>query len=412
MLRESAPRVLGALLRRYPQQFDDCEEAVQEALIAAAATWATAGVPPTGPDAGVPPDPVGWLVTTAHRRLVDGWRSATARRRREVAAAVAHPRDVLLSPAADLVADPDTDDVLNLMVLCCHPALTVPSQVALTLRAVGGLRTVQIARSFVVPESTMAQRISRAKATVRKAGATFAAPSADELPARLRSVLAVLYLIFTEGHTATDGDLLRDPELTSEAIRLTRILHLLLPHEREVAGALALMLLTEARSPARVDGDGAIVPLDEQNRSLWDRALIAEGVEIVTRTLAGSPGGPYQFQAAIAALHAEAPSTDETDWRQILALYKVLDRVAPNPSVTINRAVATAMVRGPRAGLDLLDDASVANHPRAEMVRAHLYERLGETDEARVRYLAAAQQTLSRAEQAHLRRRAASLGRR
>jgi len=346
LLRELAPQVLGALARRYGH-FDMCEDAVQEALLAAATQW---------PDEGVPESPKAWLITVASRRLTDQFRSEQARRVREDTAAAEPPPG----------QPPDQDDTLTLLFMCCHPALSPPSQLALTLRAVGGLTTAQIASAFLVPEATMAQRISRAKQRIKETGAQFSMPPEDERADRLCVVLHVLYLIFNEGYTATSGPQLERSELTGEAIRLTRAVHRLLPGEGEVAGLLALMLLTDARRPARTRPDGALVPLTEQDRGLWNRESIREGIGLVTDALAGAPLGPYQLQAAIAAVHAEAARAEDTDWPQILALYDLLERISPNPMVTLNHAVAVAMVRGPQAGLDLLGtlDADGASSPR------------------------------------------------
>jgi RNA polymerase sigma factor (sigma-70 family) len=409
LLREYAPQALGALVRRYGQ-FDACEDAVQEALLAAAVQW---------PGEGVPANPRGWLITVASRRLTDQWRGEQARRRREVTAATLVPADEMLAPAADeLVASadggqPDQDDTLTLLVLCCHPALSAASQIALTLRAVGGLTTAQIARAFLVPEATMAQRISRAKQRIKATGSEFRMPPEPERSERMRVVLHVLYLIFNEGYTATAGPDLHRAELTGEAIRLTRAVHRLLPDDGEVAGLLALMLLTDARRPARTRPDGTLVPLDEQNRGLWDAAAIAEGVALITETLARSPIGPYQIQAAIAAVHDEAPRAEDTDWPQILALFQLLERVSPNPMVTLNHAVAVAMVRGPRAGLDLLatldEDERMAGHHRLAAVRAHLLEMAGDRQAAQASYQLAARRTTSLPEQRYLDGKAARL---
>jgi RNA polymerase sigma factor (sigma-70 family) len=403
LLREYAPQALGALVRRYGQ-FDACEDAVQEALLAAAVQW---------PDEGVPANPRAWLITVASRRLTDQWRGEQARRRREVTAATQVPADELLAPAADDEHPPDQDDTLTLLVLCCHPSLSAASQIALTLRAVGGLTTIQIARAFLVPEATMAQRISRAKQRIKSAGSTFQMPPEPERTERMRVVLHVLYLIFNEGYTSTAGPHLHRAELTGEAIRLTRAVHRLLPDDGEVAGLLALMLLTDARRPARTRPDGAVVPLDEQDRKLWDADAIAEGVALIIETLAGSPIGPYQIQAAIAAVHDEAPSAEDTDWPQILALYQLLEKISPNPMVTLNHAVAVAMVRGPRAGLDLLatldGDERVAGHHRLAAVRAHLLEMAGDHRAARDSYQLAARRTTSLPEQRYLDARAARL---
>jgi RNA polymerase sigma factor (sigma-70 family) len=395
LLRELAPQVLGALVRRYGH-FDRCEDAVQEALLAAAVQW---------PDQGMPANPRGWLVTVAARRLTDQWRSDQARQRREAAVAAQLP--------ADELHPPDRDDTLTLLVMCCHPALSPASQLALTLRAVGGLTTAQIARAFLVPEATMAQRISRAKQRIKQAGAAFRLPPEPERAERLRVVLQVLYLIFNEGYTASSGPDLHRVELTAEAIRLTRAVRELLPDDGEVAGLLALMLLTDARRPARTRADGTLVPLAEQDRGLWIGASIAEGVALLTPALASTPVGPYQVQAAIAAVHAEAERAQDTDWPQILALYELLERIAPNPMVTLNRAVATAMVRGPNAGLDLLQtlegDARVAGHHRLEAVRAHLQELAGDHRAARASYQLAARRTTSVPERRYLQDRAARL---
>jgi RNA polymerase sigma factor (sigma-70 family) len=394
LLHRLAPQVLGALVRRYGR-FDACEDAVQEALLAAALQW---------PVEGEPDNPSGWLVTVASRRLADEVRSDSARRRREetVAAEVA-PGEAL-----------DEDDTLTLLFMCCHPALSPPSQLALTLRAVGGLTTAQIASAFLVPEATMAQRISRAKQRIRATGIPFRMPPPEERDERLRVVLHVLYLIFNEGYTATSGPHLQRLELTREAIRLTREVHRLLPDDGEVAGLLALMLMTDARRAARTREDGALVPLAKQDRSLWDRELISEGVELITETLARAPIGPYQLQAAIAAIHDEAPHAQDTDWPQILALYDVLERLSPNPMVTLNRAVAVAMVRGPQAGLDVLetldDDDRVAAHHRLEVVRGHLLEMAGDHDGAIASYRIAARRTTSIPERRYLEGRAARLG--
>jgi RNA polymerase sigma factor (sigma-70 family) len=385
LLRRMAPRVLGTLVRRHGQ-FDACEDAVQEALLAAAQQW---------PEQGVPAEPVGWLVTVAGRRLTDQWRSESARRQRELTVSQEPPQDEDLAK--------HVDDTLRLLFLCCHPKLSAPSQVALTLRAVGGLTTAQIAHAFLVPEATMAQRISRAKQTIRGAGF-------PEGPERLPVVLHVLYLIFNEGYAATSGPDLQRVELTAEAIRLTREVHRLLPADGEVAGLLALMLLTDARRATRSTAAGELVPLEEQDRGRWDRDKIDEGVALVSHTLAHAPPGPYQLQAAIAAVHDEAADTKSTDWRQVLVLYKILDRMTPNPMVTLNRAIATAMVHGPRAGLDLLAeldaDKRIAGHYRLDAVRAHLLDLAGEHEQAREHYRSAARRTFSLPEQRYLERKA------
>jgi RNA polymerase sigma factor (sigma-70 family) len=394
LLRELAPRVLGALARRHGQ-FDACEDAVQEALLAAALQW---------PKEGVPDDPRAWLLTVAGRRLTDEWRSESARRSREEGVAAQELRE---TPAAV-----DEDDTLTLLLLCCHPELSAPSQIALTLRAVGGLTTAQIASAFLVPETTMAQRISRAKATIRAAGSAFSMPPEDERAARLRAVEHVLYLMFNEGYTATSGPELQRVELTREAIRLTRLLREQLPGDGEVQGLLALMLLTDARRPARTDSEGRLVPLAEQDRARWNAQEIAEGVALVGDALSRTSLGPYQLQAAIAAVHAEARDAAQTDWRQIVALYRLLERVSgSNPMVKLNEAVAVAMVDGPRAGLELLeglDDALAQSH-RLVAVRAHLLELDGDLAGARDAYRAAARRTTSLPEQQHLERRAAAL---
>jgi RNA polymerase sigma factor (sigma-70 family) len=393
-LHRLAPQVLGALVRRHGR-FDACEDAVQEALLAAALQW---------PVEGEPDDPSAWLITVASRRLTDQLRSEGARRRREEFAAAE-------VPAGEAI---DEDDTLTLLFMCCHPALSPPSQLALTLRAVGGLTTAQIARAFLVPEATMAQRISRAKQRIRATGIPFRMPPESERDERLRVVLHVLYLSFNEGYTATSGPDLQRLELTREAIRLTREVRRLLPDDGEVAGLLALMLLTDARRAARTRPDGALVPLAKQDRALWDRELIREGVELVSDTLARAPIGPYQVQAAIAAIHDEAPRADDTDWPQILALYEVLERLSPNPMVTLNRAVAVAMVHGPQAGLDLLetldDDDRVAAHHRLEVVRGHLLEMAGDHAAAITSYRTAARRTTSLPERRYLEGRAARLG--
>ena len=390
LLRELAPRVLGVLVRRNGN-FDDCEDAVQEALLAAATSW---------PVDGVPNNPTGWLITTSSRRLVEIWRKEAARRRREDAYA--------LEPAPGEVSD--ADDTLALLFLCCHPELAVPSQVALTLRALGGLTTAEIARALLLPEATVGQRISRAKARIRDTGARFRAPSARELDERLPAVMRTLYLIFNEGYTATSGATLNRVELTSEAIRLTRQLRASLPDEGEVAGLLALMLLTDARRGARTGVDGSLVPLAEQDRRRWDQAAIAEGVAIIEATLPVAKPGPYQLQAAIAAVHDEAADARATDWPQILALYDVLAALAPGPMVALNRAVAIAMVRGPVAALAELDaaaaDPALSGHHRVDAVRAHLLDELGDRDAAREYYLRAAQRTRSLPERRYLLARA------
>lgn len=401
LYRSCAPRALAALVRRYGD-FGTAEDAVQEALLAAARQW---------PGEGVPQDPTAWLVTVASRRLIDQQRAEHARAEREQLVTRRTPADRLVAPAADRTAAghaAETDDSLTLLLLCCHPVLPRPGQVALTLRALGGLTTAQIARAFLVPEATMAQRISRAKARLRQAGARFTVPPARELPSRVAAVTDVLYLIFTEGHTTSTGTGLYDVSLTGEAIRLARHLYQLLPDAGEVAGLLALMLLTDARRAARIADGGALVPLAEQDRTRWDRAPIAEGIALVEAALPAGPVGPYQLQAAIAAVHAEAAHAEDTDWAQIDVLYQMLTDLAPGPAVTLNHAVAVAMVRGPRAGLRMLEplDATLRGNHRLHAVRAHLLDLAGRHDEARAEYTAAARLTTSIPEQRYLNERA------
>jgi RNA polymerase sigma factor (sigma-70 family) len=395
LLRELAPQVLGALVRRYGD-FDTCEDAVQEALLAAALQW---------PAEGTPANPRGWLVTVASRRWIERWRQEDARRRRERTAAALAP------PPPDPA--PAVDDTLTLLLLCCHPSLTRASQVALTLRAVGGLTTAEIARALLVPEATVAQRISRAKQRIKAGGAEFRLPSEAERPERVTAVLHVLYLIFNEGSTASAGPSLHRVELSGHAIRLARQLHRRYPDDGEVAGLLALLVLTDARRPARTGPDGALVPLAEQDRGRWDARAIAEGVALITRALASAPIGPYQLQAAIAAVHDEAARFEDTDWDQILGLYELLGRLAPGPMVELNRIVAVAMVHGPEAGLRRLAaaraDPALAGHHRLEAVRAHLLELAGDHEAAAAAYLLAARRTLSLPEQRYLRSRAARL---
>jgi RNA polymerase sigma factor (sigma-70 family) len=405
LLRRVAPQVLGALMRRYGA-LDACEDAVQEALLAAATQW---------PDEGVPGNPYGWLVTVATRRLVDWVRSDSARRRREDTDMLATPPSMRVAPPAD---EPGTtaDDSLTLLFLCCHPALSPPSQIALTLRAVGGLTTAEIARAFLVPEATMGQRISRAKQTIRKAGATFTMPPPEEREERLRAVLHALYLMLNEGHTTTAGPWLQRHDLTGDALRLTRLLHRLLPGDGEVAGLLALILLTEARRDARTREDGSLIPLAEQDRDRWNRELIAEGVAIISATLPCSDRlGPYQIQAAIAAVHDESATAEDTDWPQILALFELLEGISPGPVVTLNRVVAVAMVHGPDAGLKVLApleaDERMARHHRLHAVRAHLLEMAGNPADARESYRTAARYATSLPEKRYLEGRAGALGR-
>ena len=398
LLRAVAPQALGALVRRRGD-FEDAEDAMQEALLAAATEWST-----TGP----PDDPTAWLLRVADRRLIDAWRSNSARRRREE------------SSASDASPTPPStsDDSLELLFLCCHPSLTLPSQIALTLRAVGGLSTEQIAHGFLVPTTTIGQRISRAKASLR--GARFELPAPGDLQERIAAVAAVIYLIFTEGHTASSGASLERVDLADEAVRLGRLL-LALVRTRptltgqwgEVAGLLALMLLTQSRRAARTGPDGELVLLADQDRRLWDRAFIDEGIALIESALSESPLGPYQLQAAIAAVPAEAATADETDWPQILGLYDLLVALAPSPMTRLNRVVALAMVDGPAAGLLALDtaatDPSIADHHRTHAVRAHFLEDVGDTAGARDEYERAARLTHSIPERQHLLQRAARL---
>ena len=395
-VRRLAPEVLGTLVRRYGH-FDECEDAVQEALVAAAVQW---------PVEGRPTSPKAWLLTVAARRLANRLRSDGARRRREQTQAA-------LLPASTPDPAPSGDNTLTLLFLCCHPALSPSAQAALTLRAVAGLTTAEIARAYLVPEATMAQRISRAKQRIRDSGATFRLPPDVERSDRLRVVLQVLYLLFNEGYTAMSGPVLVRPNLTAEAIRLTRDLLRLVPDDGEVAGLLALMLLVDARRPARTGPHGSLVPLAEQDRTRWDHPAIAEGIALLTASLANKPLGPYQLQAAIAAVHDEAPAAQDTDWPQILALYRLLGRMVPGPTVTLNRAVAEAMVHGPRAGLDLLATITVDNRVsgahRFDAVRAHLLEMAGEHREAYASYQLAARRTASIPERRYLLTRARHL---
>jgi RNA polymerase sigma factor (sigma-70 family) len=403
LLRELAPQVLGGLVRRYGR-FDECEDAVQEALLEAAVRW---------PAGGVPENPGGWLATVASRRLIDQLRSTTARRRREEAVAGLGPREELVAPPADAEPLAEEDDTLTLLFLCCHPALSPASQVALTLRAVGGLTTAEVAGAFLVPEATMAQRISRAKAAIKASGVPFGPPPEAERSDRLAVVLHVLYLIFNEGYTASSGPDLQRAELTREAIRLARAVRRLLPDDGEVAGLLALLLLTDARRAARTGAGGVLVPLAEQDRSRWDRALIAVGLALVTAALSRGRLNAYGLQAAIAAVHAEAPSGSQTDWREIAGLYALLERLAPTPMVTLGRAVAVGMVEGPQAGLEIvrrLEAAGVlAGHHRLAAVRGHLLEMAGAQVPAGEAYREAARRTTSLPERRYLESRSRRL---
>jgi RNA polymerase sigma factor (sigma-70 family) len=400
LLRELAPQVLGAVARRF-HDFPLAEDATQEAMIAAFTQW---------PQEGIPDNPCGWLIQVACRRMTDHVRSEIARRDRETAVGA---EAETLSPLPEIEADMDPDDTLILLFMCCHPAITPSSAIALTLRAVGGLTTAEIANTFLVPEATMAQRISRAKQTVKSSGVPFRLPAPHERMQRLPAVLHVLYLIFNEGYASSVGSHLQRLDLAREAIRLTRNTNALLPDNPEVAGLLALMLLTDARRAARTGPDEELIPLDKQDRALWDRAEISEGVEFLTAALSKASVGVYQIQAAIAAVHDEAETLGDTDWPQILALYELLKRVAPSPMVTLNHAVAAAMVHGPAKGLELLkaldSDPRIAGHYRLNAVRAHLFEQVGDYESAVKHYRIAAAGTTSMPEQNYLMTQAARL---
>lgn len=400
LLRELVPQVLGIIVRRYGD-FAAAEDAVQEAFVSAAVQW---------PEQGIPENPRAWLVHVANRRMTDQVRAEVARRRRETESFRETEEDV--SPAPDEVMPAD-DDTLILLFMCCHPALTRPSAIALTLRAVGGLTTAEIANAFLVPEATMAQRISRAKQSIKKSEVGFVMPTDTERRERLDAVLHVLYLVFNEGYASSSGSSLHRVDLSSEAIRLARELHRLLPNDGEIGGLLALMLLTDARRPARTGPDGELIPLDEQDRTLWDRAAIEEGVALVTASLSRGPVGSYQIQAAIAAVHGEAERAADTDWPQILALYDVLKQMSDNPMVALNHAIAAAMVHGPAAGLALLKpldhDPRMAEHYRLDAVRGHFFEMAGDREIAIAHYRAAARRTANVAERNYLIAKAAKL---
>ena len=413
LLRELAPQVLGVVARRH-EDFAAAEDAVQEALIAAAEQW---------PVAGIPTNPRGWLYHVSVRRLNDFVRSEVARRRREdIVARDRHDdmgasqftTDKPLVPPLDEELGEEEDDTLLLLFMCCHPALTPPSAIALTLRAVGGLTTAEIANAFLVPEPTMAQRISRAKQSIKASNVPFSMPSDKERAERLSVVLHVLYLIFSEGYTSSIGPGLRRADLSNEAISLTRAVHTLLPNDGEVMGLLALMLLTDARRAARTGESGDLIPLDEQDRTLWDQGLIAEGIALVSDALSNGSIGSYQLQAAIAAVHDEAARVEDTDWPQIFALYGLLERVSDNPMVSLNYAIAAAMVHGPAVGLKMLKaldaDARMSGHYRLDAVRAHLHEMAGDHARALVHYRAAAERTMSIPERNYLIGKMARLG--
>lgn len=407
LLRELAPQALGVVARRF-RDFASAEDAVQEAMLAAFTQW---------PKEGVPENPRGWLIQVASRRLTDQVRSEIARRQRETAAL----KEVETLPAAgniepdliELDTDMDPKDTLILLFLCCHPALTSSSAIALTLRAVGGLTTAEIASAFLVPEATMAQRISRAKQNIKASGVPFRLLSWKERAERLPSVLHALYLIFNEGYASSSGALLQRLDLAREAIRLTRCAKVLLPDNAEVAGLLALMLLTDARRAARTGPDEELIPLNKQDRRLWDRAEISEGIELLTEALSKGSVGLYQLQAAVAAIHDEAARAEDTDWPQILALYELLKRVSPSPMATLNHAIATAMVHGPARGIEMLNalasDARISEHHRLDAVRAHLLEMLGDRVNAIRHYRNAAGRTTSIPEQNYLMTQAARL---
>jgi RNA polymerase sigma factor (sigma-70 family) len=404
LLRELAPQVLGAVIRRFGD-FSAAEDAVQEALVAAAVQW---------PVEGVPDNPRGWLIHVAGRRMTDHIRVELARRRREAVVIMQAP-DQRVVPAPDSFQfnQGEQDDTLILLFMCCHSALTCPSAIALTLRAVGGLTTAEIAKAFLVPEATMAQRISRAKQRIKTSGVPFRMPTSAERDERLSAVLHVLYLIFNEGYASSIGPDLQRNDLSNEAIRLTRAVHHLLPGDGEVAGLLALMLLTDARRPARTGPDGELIPLAAQDRALWDRGEIAEGVGLITETLSSGSIGAYQLQAAIAAVHDEAARAEDTDWAQIFALYGLLKRMSDNPMVTLNHAIAAAMVHGPTAGLELLRaldaDDRMAGHHRLDAVRGHLLEMSGDHRSAVEHYRRAAARTTSIPERNYLLTQAARL---
>lgn len=401
LLRDLAPQVLGVIARKHGD-FAAAEDAVQEALIAASVQW---------PSAGVPTNPKGWLYQVAIRKLADLARSEAARRKREETVAAEMLRDEAFVPPRDSDIGAEEDDTLVLLFMCCHPALTSSSAIALTLRAVGGLTTAEIASAFLVPEATMAQRISRSKSMIKSSDIPFTMPTDSEKAERLSAVLHVLYLIFNEGYTSSAGPELNRPDLSNEAIRLTRNLLRLLSDNDEVAGLLALMLLTDARREARTGEFGELIPLDEQNRALWNRRQIGEGVALISAALAKGRAGPYQVQAAIAAIHDEAATAGETDWPQILMLYDMLQKMSENPIVALNRAIAVAMVSGTDAGLraiaDLDKDSRIVGHYRLDAVRAHLYERSGDTGKAIHHFLKAAEGTRSIPEQNYLRTKAA-----
>jgi RNA polymerase sigma factor (sigma-70 family) len=403
LLRELAPQVLGVVVRRF-HDFANAEDAVQEALIAAASQW---------PREGVPGNPRAWLIQVALRRMTDQLRSELARRRRETALAAELD---YLAPAAEMDFQVEQDDTLILLFMCCHPALSRPSAIALTLRAVGGLTTAEIANAFLVPEATMAQRISRAKQSIKSSGVPFRLPTDQERTQRLGAVLHVLYLIFNEGYVASIGPQAQRLELSAEAIRLTRALHHLLPNDGEVGGLLALMLLTNARRKARTGVNEELIPLDKQDRALWDRAEISEGLALITATLAKGSISAYQLQAAIAAVHSEAAKPEDTDWPQILALYELLKHMSNNPMVMLNHAIATAMVRGPSEGLRLLtaldEDGRLTGHHRLDAVRAYLLEMAGDSPGAITHYRSAAERTTSLPERNYLLTQVARLGER
>lgn len=400
LLRDLTPQVLGTVVRRF-RDFEAAEDAVQEALVAAARQWRRKGLPN---------DPRAWLTKVAFRRMVDQIRSESARRRRESQTAA---ETVSAQELSATEPSPQEDDTLALLFMCCHPSLTTASAIALTLRAVGGLTTAEIAHAFLVPEATMAQRISRAKQTIKSSGVPFQLPTPEEKAQRLRAVLHVLYLVFNEGYTSSAGPALRRDDLSHEAIRVTRMVHNLQPGEPEVTGLLALMVLTDARRLARTGAEGELIPLAQQDRALWDRQEIAEGIALISEALPKGSAGPYQLQAAIAALHDEAARAEETDWPQILALYDLLKRMSDNPLVNLNHAIAAAMVHGAATGLKLLDgletDSRLVQHHRLDAVRAHLLELSGNRQDAVRLYRAAAAKTENLPERNYLLLQAARL---